>query len=177
MEMEEGSATTGVSSTAEAMGPAADARVPPLLAAVLRRFPVLRREPHLVTVHFPLVFAMTIPLFDVLSVVFRKRPAFERTAFYLTVLGVLATPVAIMTGFYTWWLNFKARPTSPIKVKIAVSLLLLADLLALLAWRLADPDITKAPGASRAAYLALSLMLPAPAAVLGRFGGRLAGHR
>jgi uncharacterized membrane protein len=175
--MEEDNATTRVSSTVEATAPATDERVPPFLAAALQRFPVLRREPHLVTIHFPLAFAMTIPLFNVLSVVFRKRPAFERTAFYLTVLGVLATPVAILTGFYTWWLNFKARPTSPIKVKITVSLLLLADLLALFAWRLADPDIMRAPGARRAAYLALSLVLPAPAAVLGRTGGRLAGHR
>ena len=165
-------------SKGKAAGPdKTDERVPPLLRALLKRFPVLRREPHLVTVHFPLVFAIAVPLFEILYLLRPKRPALEKTAFHLLVLGVMSTPVAILTGLYTWWLNFKAGRTSRIKVKISVSVVLLADLAVLLAWRLADEEIMEVSSRSRVVYLALSLFMPALAAVRGRNGGRLAGHK
>jgi hypothetical protein len=53
---------------------------------------------------------------------------------------------------------------------------LLADLVVLLAWRLADEEIMRVSSHSRVVYLTLSLFMPALAGVLGRVGGRLAGH-
>lgn len=153
-----------------------DERVPPLLQALLKRFPILRREPHLVTVHFPLVFAIVVPFFNLIYLLRPRRPTLEKTAFYLLVLGAATTPVAILTGFYTWWLNFKAGRTSRIKVKISVSLVLLADMAVLLAWRIADGEIMRVSSRSRVVYLTLSLLMPALAGVLGRVGGRLSGH-
>ncbi len=153
-----------------------DERVPPLLRALLKRFPILRREPHLVTVHFPLVFAIAVPFFNLVYLLRPRRPTLEKTAFHLLALGAATTPVAILTGLYTWWLNFKARRTSRIKVKLSVSVVLMADMAVLLAWRLADEEIMRVPSRSRLAYLALSLTMPALAVVLGWNGGRLAGH-
>ncbi len=157
--------------------PGADERVPPVVRKLLERFPLLKREPHLVTIHFALVFPMAVPLFNILYLLRPKREAFEKTAFYMLALGALAAPVAICTGLFTWWLNFKARPTGPIKVKIAVSLALEADLLVLLVWRLGDEEIMRVSSRSRLIYFALSLVMPALTTVLGHVGGRLSGHR
>jgi uncharacterized membrane protein len=153
-----------------------DERVPAFLQVLLERFPIFRREPHLVVIHFPLVFAIVIPLFDVLYILRTGKTTLDKTSLNLLVLGVLATPAAIATGFYTWWLNFKARLTKPIKVKMSISILLMADMVALLTWRLSDRRVMDAPGRRRTAYLTLSLSMPVLATVLGWFGGRLSGH-
>jgi uncharacterized membrane protein len=120
---------------------------------------------------------MAVPLFNMLYLLRPGRRALEKSAFYMLVLGATAAPVAICTGLFTWWLNFNARATRPIKVKIAVSLALEADLLAMLAWRLIDEEIMSVSGRSRTAYIALSLAMPAFTMVLGRVGGKLSGHR
>ncbi|HEY5531083.1 MAG TPA: DUF2231 domain-containing protein [Candidatus Anoxymicrobiaceae bacterium] len=153
-----------------------DERVPAFLQVLLERFPIFRREPHLATIHFPLVFAVVTPLFDVLYVLRPGKTALEKTSFNLLVLGVLATPVAMITGLFTWWLNFKATLTRPVKVKMSAALLLLADMIALLTWRLSDRRVMDTPGRSRTAYLGLSISMPILATILGRFGGKLSGH-
>lgn len=152
-------------------------RLPPAARELLERFPALRREPHLAAVHFPLAFPMAAPLFNVLYLLRPRRQALEKSAFYMVALGAVAAPVAILTGLFTWWLNFNARVTKPIKIKIAISVALEADLLVLLVWRLADEEVMTVAGRSRVIYMALAMMMPAFAFILGRVGGRLSGHR
>jgi|GEM_PF-4726920 uncharacterized membrane protein len=78
-----------------------DERVTAFLQVLLERFPIFRREPHLVVIHFPLVFAIVIPLFDVLYILRTGKTTLEKDSLNLLVLGALATPAAMTTGFYT----------------------------------------------------------------------------
>ncbi|MBU1671672.1 MAG: hypothetical protein KKF41_00845 [Actinobacteria bacterium] len=148
----------------------------PYLLRLLDRFPILRREPHLVTVHFPLAFAVVVPFFHALYLL-RRNAAFERTAFMLLGLGALATPAATATGYLTWYINFGARATRPIRIKIGLSAYLCAVMAALFGWRWSDESLLEGTGPGRAAYLALSFSMAPAATILGRVGGRLSGHR
>jgi len=76
--------------------------------------PMLRRHPHPMTVHFPIAFAMVIPLFNLLYIV-TGNVCVELAAFSALVLTLIAAPVAMITGPYAWWLNYGAQWTSYIR--------------------------------------------------------------
>jgi hypothetical protein len=113
---------------------------PPRLESLLEKVPLLKREPHLVTVHFPLVFAMVVPLFHLLYLL-RRNQAVERAAFMLLGLGAMATPAATATGYMTWYVNFGARATCPIKIKIGLSAYLSVVMAVLFGWRWSDESL------------------------------------
>ena len=95
--------------------------LPPMLSRILERAPFFRRHPHPMTIHFPIVFTFATLAFTFLYLITGLK-SFETTAFHCLGAAVFFTPVAILTGFYTWWLNYGARSISPVRKK-AVSLL------------------------------------------------------
>ena len=59
----------------------------------------------------------------------------ENTAFHCLAAGFLFTPVVMLTGLFSWWLNYLARPVRPIFVKLSVSLALFILSLLAFTWR------------------------------------------
>jgi predicted heme/steroid binding protein/uncharacterized membrane protein len=151
---------------------AADLRVPAFLAALLRQFPFLRRHPHPMTVHFPIVFMFSTTLFTLLYLLTGEE-SFDTTAFHCLGAGVLFTAVAIGTGFYTWWLNYMAKPLRPVMIKIPLTLALLATATALFAWRLQVPDVLDSVSGASLLYILLVLALSAMVTVIGWNGAAM----
>lgn len=149
-----------------------DAHLPDFLLALFRKVPMLRRHPHPMTVHFPLAFGLVAPLFNVLYL-FTGRQAFEATALHLTVLAILGTLVAMVTGPYAWWVNYGAKLSLNIKVKMSFSVILLGLLVLLLVWRLSDEAVLAGRDTAMIVYLVLSLLLPLVVGVLGWFGAKM----
>jgi predicted heme/steroid binding protein/uncharacterized membrane protein len=145
---------------------------PNFLDLLLKRFPILRRHPHPMTIHFPIVFMFSAPLFTILFLLSGIR-SFETTAFHCLGAGLLFTPIAVGTGYYTWWLNYLARSLRPVRIKQKVSLILLATALVALGWRIMDPAILFSPGPSRWIYLILVFSLLPLVSVMGWFGAQL----
>jgi len=158
----------GVLETEEA--PAVD--IPPALAWLLKNVPFLRRHPHPMTVHFPIVFMLFAPVFSLLYL-FTGVESFETTAFHCLGAGVLFAMVAISTGWYTWWLNYMARPVRSVRIKKPLSLAMLATAALLFLWRLAVPDILTDFSAVSRIYLLLELLLMPMIGVIGWFGAIL----
>lgn len=150
----------------------ADAHLPDFLLALFRKVPMLRRHPHPMTVHFPLAFGLVVPLFNLLYL-FTGRQAFEATALHMTVLAILGTLVAMVTGPYAWWVNYGAKLSLNIKVKMSFSVILLGLLLLLLVWRLSDEAVLAGRDTAMIVYLVLSLLLPLVVGVLGWFGAKM----
>lgn len=147
--------------------------IPKVLADLLDRHPLLRRHPHPMLVHFPIVLMILTPLFNILSLLTGSR-SFEVTAYHTLGAGVLFTPLAILTGFFTWWLNYLAKPLRPVKIKILFSILLLAASLGAWIWRTQAPDILILPfGFSSILYLLLTFSLIPFVSIIGWFGGQL----
>jgi uncharacterized membrane protein len=140
--------------------------LPPVLQNLLQRFPMARRHPHPVLVHFPIAFLIGSSLFILLYILFRDR-SFELTSFYLLVLGTIASPFAMVTGLLTWWVNYRLKLTYFVKKKIQLSILLLVFETVLILWRTSNPAV------SSPIYFILMLLLTPVVFLLGYYGGQM----
>jgi predicted heme/steroid binding protein/uncharacterized membrane protein len=153
-------------------GEAADQRIPPALAALLKTFPFLRRHPHPMTVHFPIVFMFSTTLFTLLYLATGDK-SFDTTALHCLGAGVFFNGLAIATGFYTWWLNYMAKPLRPVRIKIPLTLAMLLTSFGLFVWRLSVPDILDALSGAGLLYILLVLSLSAMVTVIGWYGASM----
>jgi predicted heme/steroid binding protein/uncharacterized membrane protein len=146
--------------------------LPAFFSSLLTKFPMLRRHPHPMIVHFPIVFVFSVLMFDVLYLITGMK-AFETTAFHCLGAGVLFTPVAILTGFYTWWLNYLARKTIPVLIKqICSSLLFLVEIV-LFIMRFKNSEIVYSLNGCSILFTALMVLMVILVTVIGWYGAIL----
>jgi predicted heme/steroid binding protein/uncharacterized membrane protein len=155
-----------------ALKPAANKGIPPFLARLFHYVPFLKRHPHPLTVHFSIVFMISATGFTLLYLLTEAR-TFETTAWHCLWGGVLFTPVAIATGLFTWWLNYKTEWLRPVKIKLALSPVLLVASAAALIWRHLDPGILVYWRKLSLLYLGLILSLAPLVAAIGWYGSLL----
>ncbi|MBW1774387.1 MAG: cytochrome b5, partial [Deltaproteobacteria bacterium] len=132
--------------------------IPEALTWLLEKIPMLRRHPHPMTVHFPIVFMFSTTLFNILYLITGYK-AFELTALHCLGAGILFTPVAAITGLYTWWLNYMAKPLKSVRIKIPGSLILITTQIVIFVWRLLDPDILDVFSLASTIYFLMVLSL------------------
>jgi uncharacterized membrane protein len=99
--------------------------------------------------------------------------AFEVTALHCVGAGILFTPVAIVTGLYTWWLNYLARPVKAVAIKQRISVILLVLQVIVFLWRLKVPHILASLNAGSAIYFVLVLSLLPLVTIIGWYGAKL----
>ena len=80
---------------------------------------------HPISVHFPQAFLAFSPLFLLAFYLFQE-PAFERTAFYLQICGLLLAIPTYITGLIHWVYKFGKRPGGIYHFKIVAPLFLIA---------------------------------------------------
>lgn len=140
--------------------------LPLFLQMLLQKFPMARRHPHPMMVHFPIAFLMASSLFYLLFFIFLSA-RLGSTSNHLLLLGILSTPFAIATGLLTWWINYKLRLTRLIKRKILLSVLLLVlEVIFVLFW-IGEIQI------SYTIYLILMLLFIPIVILLGYYGGQM----
>lgn len=149
-----------------------ESNLPASLADLLDRFPILRRHPHPIAVHFPLVFFLCVFIFDMLYTA-TGRYSFYDTSLFCLYGGLLMMPAAMMTGFYTWWVNYQARAMKAVARKIQFSSLLLVLSTAILFWRTLGTDLLCPFRLESMFYLTLVLALWPLVISLGFIGGSL----
>lgn len=147
--------------------------LPRLLSALLVRYPFFRRHPHPAIVHFPIVLTCSASFFSVLYAATGNR-SFDQTAFYCLTGALFFMPVAIVTGFFTWWVNYLARPMWPVTVKKYVSLASLVVALCLFVWRTAVPEkLGTLSTPSGILYFVLVVALGPAILIVAYYGGTL----
>jgi predicted heme/steroid binding protein/uncharacterized membrane protein len=152
--------------------PVAEINIPPLLNSLITMLPMLRRHPHPMTVHFPIVFMSSTTVFTLLYLI-TGNSSFETTAFHCLGGGVLLSIIAILTGFYTWWLNYYAKPVRAVKIKQFVSIVMLLSASTAFIWRLSVPDILQNIEGANYLYLLLTISLFPLVTIIGWFGAAL----
>lgn len=153
-------------------GEAEEERLPFWLARFLWHCPLFRRHPHPMLVHYPIVFMFSTTGFVLLALITGSR-IFETTAFHCLAAGLLFMPLAMATGFLTWWVNYGARAMRPVRIKIALSFLLMLDAAVLFAWRFSVPDILSNHGFGGYLYLFLICALVPMTSIIGWYGAQL----
>ena len=146
--------------------------IPRPLAWLLAKVPMLRRHPHPMTVHFPIVFGFSVTVFNILYLITGIK-SLEITALHCLGAGILFTAVAIATGLYTWWLNYMAKPLKAVKIKMPLSMILLVVQIFAFFWRLTVPDVMESIQGINIFYLLLVLSLFPIVVVIGWFGAFL----
>jgi len=147
-------------------------QLPAAVAGLLKKYPMMRRHPHPMTVHFPIAFAFSPPAFIFLYLITGIK-SFEITAFYCLAAGIIFTAVAIATGFYTWWLNYLAKPMRVLKKKIPLAFAMLIIEIILFIWRLKVPDVLDPVRGSGVIYLVLVFSLLPLITLIGWFGASI----
>jgi predicted heme/steroid binding protein/uncharacterized membrane protein len=140
--------------------------------SLLTRFPMLRRHPHPMTVHFPIVFMFSATILTLLYLVLGVT-GFEVAAFYCLGAGIIFIPAAMTTGYITWWLNYAAQPIRPVKIKMYLSAILLCVDVTAFIWRAAVPGILHPFTWASGVYLVLVLCLLPLVIIIGWFGATL----
>ena len=136
------------------------------LQNLLQKFPMARRHPHPMVVHFPIALLMASSLLVLLYLIF-KNPSFESTSFHLLILGAIASPFAMATGLLTWWINYRLKVTLFVKRKIQFSILLLIFEIILILWRSSASQI------SNPIYFIMVVILTPIVSILGYYGGQM----
>ena len=121
-------------------------------------------------VHFPIALLMAASLF-ILLFIFFPRASFEITGFYLLILGAVASPFAMGTGFLTWWVNYMLKPNPFVRKKIWLSFLLLTLEVSLILWRGLCPAFSSRDMSPL--YIILMLALAPVVGLIGYYGGQL----
>jgi uncharacterized membrane protein len=146
--------------------------VPDFVRRFLDRYPFFLRHPHPMTVHFPIVFFVAVPVFTTVFLLTGRR-AFETTALHCLGAALLFSLVVIPTGLFTWWVNYGAQPIRAAIVKIVLSLVLFVVGLAAFLWRLLDPEVAHRSSAPAALYLLLVFLLLPMVVVVAWYGATL----
>ncbi len=146
------------------------APAPDFLERLFLRYPILRRHPHPMMVHFPMAYCIAAALFMTLGLLFPRVGLFEEMAFAMVIMAALFTPLAIVTGLVTWRVNYAGRRIHQVTRKLQFAILMaLAEILCL-AIRMGGPV---REGAMEVIYFGLVLFMALDAAILGYYGGQL----
>lgn len=125
---------------------------------------------HPISAHFPQAFFVFAPVFLALFYV-SGNPGFERTAFHTLSAGFLMAFPGALTGLVHWWYKYggKARPVFKLKIALSVLLLALAGAGVLLHFSAG----TLSPDALHWGVIALYVLLLPVITLLGRAGGQI----
>jgi len=144
--------------------------LPPALARLLDRFPQLRRRPHPLLAHFPIVFLLSATFFSVLYR-FTGNHSFDDTAFYCLGGGLLTLPLTVATGFFTYRLNFSSSADQTVRLEKALSYAVMTIALTAFVWRWLNPRVLTDLSGVNLIYFVLVLSLTPLVTANGYFGG------
>jgi uncharacterized membrane protein len=146
--------------------------LPGPIARLIGRIPFLEKHPHPMTVHFPIVFMYAAPIFALLYL-FTGVTGFDIATFYMLGAAALFSLVAIPTGFFTWWVNYHARPVRAVTVKIVFSTFAFVVAAAAFIWRWSDPVVLTNPEGFNVTFFILVLLLVPLITIVGSYGALL----
>ena len=119
--------------------------IPEWLHNFFKAHPFYKRHPHPMVVHFPMTLLITASLFLLWYYVVNPLEPLLHGIFYLHVLGTLSLPLAILTGWFSWKVNYLGKPIVNIKRKIVLSIIVLFFTIIVLLILMNDLSIVSSP--------------------------------
>ena len=149
-----------------------DEHLPGFVRSVLRRFPIVRRHLHPITIHFPTAYFVAAALFTLLHIIRPSWPSgdFQAIAVAMLGLGILFTPPALVTGMFAWWVNYSLEVTPFVVRKIIFAATLVLAEVAWLVLKLGG--FAQDPG-GKWICTGLVFWLAVNVVILGYYGGQM----
>jgi uncharacterized membrane protein len=145
-------------------------QLPPFLVKFFQRYPALRRRPHAMLAHFPIVFLLSAGFFSLLSVITGNR-AFDDTAFYCLGAGLITMVPTVASGLFTHWLNFPGELHKTVHIEKALSYAVTTIAAITFIWRWLNPRVLEHLAGVNLLYFFLVLALTPLVTANGYFGG------
>ncbi|MDP2850404.1 MAG: cytochrome b5 domain-containing protein [Sulfuricurvum sp.] len=129
-------------------------------------------HPHPAAVHFPIALHYFSAFADIL---FLANPSREYdTAVFLsfliaTVMGLLA----LLTGVFSWWINYDFSTSKPFIIKLIGALFTLIIGFIPLVQKLRNPDVAFSTGADGITYHAVIFITVISITIVGYYGGKI----
>lgn len=129
-------------------------------------------HPHPAAVHFPIALHYFSAFADIL---FLANPSREYdTAVFLsfliaTVMGLLA----LVTGVFSWWVNYDFSTSKPFVIKLIGALFTLIIGFVPLVQKLQNPDVAFSTGADGITYHAVIFITVISITIVGYYGGKI----
>jgi len=130
-------------------------------------------HPHPISIHFPIALFIFSSMMNILYLLFGRPDSLASASLYAFMFAAMVAPVAMSTGFLSWWLNYNATLTDTFRKKILGSLLLLFLAVICLAWRLFDPAVPAGSGMWSWVYHGLVISTWPVVAFIGYQGGKI----
>lgn len=135
--------------------------------------PFFRRHPHPAVVHLPIGVSAALILFECAALL-TGSPATEWAALLCLIVAVLSLPPAMITGYFTWWMNYDAIASRTILRKRRLAWMALALGLCAVVWRgMLSENPVELTDFRVIIYLAAVLSFSVVVAVIGFLGGTL----
>ena len=129
-------------------------------------------HPHPISVHFPIALTLASAAFLVLHLV-TGIDSLVDGAYYALLAGAIISPITILTGTVSWWLNHGHKLTSTFKGKASLSVaLLVTGVTTIVLWAL-NRDALLERETLGWIYLALVMIMSGLVLSLGKLGGTL----
>ncbi len=138
----------------------------------LQAHPFFRRHPHPALAHAPIGLTPAIVIFEFLALVLGSE-RMEWAAFSCLVLVLLALPLTMATGYFTWWINFESARVTFVTWKRRLAWTALVVAVVAVAVRASVSDSLALRDPLLVAYVALVLLLAVLISIIGYLGGRL----
>ena len=131
---------------------------------------------HPIFVHFPQAL-FPVAFVSFLLYLVTGNVLFERGTYLMTIFGLLATPVTMITGYIDWKIRYKGYMTSVFKIKITTGFVLVGLSLSAVLLRTFVPEVSLLPLSGSGWLLAGLLAACVGSCVVeGHYGGKLVFH-
>ena len=140
--------------------------------AWLDKHPFFRRHPHPAAVHLPIGLILGTFLFEIMAFVFGSLMT-EWASVCCLIVVTLSLPAVIVTGLFTWWVNYECESGSIInwKRRLAYLSFVVALICLILRYHITDPLAMADPFVL--VYVAALVVLTAIISTVGYLGGLL----
>ena len=143
------------------------------IEAILEKHPFFRRHPHPAVVHFPLALLMMSSFLEI-SAILMASDRTEWAAYLSLIVGIITVPAAIVTGYFTWWINYEAKGSPIINTKKKLAwLAFIVGLVAFMIRTFAVASPLQQGETMLLIYVGTLLILSGLVAAIGFLGGKL----
>ena len=142
------------------------------LNVLFKKIPMLKRHPHPMTVHFPIAFLFAAFAFMIIFFI-TKNADLEMVSFYLMASATLTAPVAIITGFQSWWLYYGSTFKGKLMVKIILAPVTWILTASLTLWQFTDMTVISTGGTNAIIFFLIMLINITLLVVVATIGGQL----
>ncbi len=132
----------------------------------------VKYHPHPAAVHFPIALHYFSAFTDILFLA-NPSPEYETAVFLSFLIATLMGFLALVTGVFSWWINYDFSTSKPFVIKLIGALFTLIVGMIPLIQKLLNPDVPFSREMDGITYHAIIFITVVSITVVGYYGGKI----